>query len=63
MIQILVIFLIRLLIVFVVDSEGKITYGSKTESNVTIEVINEKPDLEKKVIDKDNTETEDTVTA
>ena len=47
-------------IVFVVDSEGKITYGSKTESNVTIEVINEKPDLEKKVIDKDNTETEDT---
>ena len=47
-------------IVFVVDSEGKITYGNKTEANVTIEVINEKPDLEKKVIDKDNNATEDT---
>lgn len=47
-------------IVFVVNSEGKITYGNKTEANVTIEVINEKPDLEKKVIDKDNNATEDT---
>lgn len=47
-------------IVFVVDSEGKITYGSKKEANIAIEVINEKPDLEKKVIGKDNVPTEDT---
>lgn len=39
---------------FVVGADGKITYNGKTESNITITVKNEKPDLTKEV--KDRTE-------
>lgn len=42
---------------FVVGSDGKITYGRKTENNITITVTNEKPDMTKQV--KDRTSTSD----
>lgn len=37
---------------FVVGSDGKITYGGKTENNITITVNNEKPDMTKQVKDR-----------
>lgn len=37
---------------FVVGANGKITYNGKTESNITITVKNEKPDLTKEVKDR-----------
>lgn len=40
---------------FVVGSDGKITYGKKTENNITITVTNEKPDMTKQVQKRDNT--------
>lgn len=47
-------------IVFEVTKAGNIVYDGKEEKNITIDVINEKPDLEKKVIDKDGNAQEDT---
>lgn len=37
---------------FTVTAEGKITYGGKTENNITITVNNEKPDMTKEVQDR-----------
>lgn len=42
---------------FVVGSDGKITYGGKTENNIAVSVTNEKPDMTKQV--KDRTSTSD----
>lgn len=42
---------------FVVGSDGKITYGGKTENNIAVSVTNEKPDMTKLV--KDRTSTSD----
>ena len=37
---------------FTVNPDGKITYGSKTEANATIQITNEKPDITKEVKDR-----------
>ena len=37
---------------FVVGSDGKITYGGKTENNIAVSVTNEKPDMTKQVQDR-----------
>ena len=37
---------------FVVGSDGKITYGGKTENNIAVSVTNEKPDMTKQVKDR-----------
>lgn len=38
---------------FIVTPEGKITYGDKTDNNITIPVKNEKPDMTKQVKERD----------
>ena len=37
---------------FTVTSEGKITYGGKTDNNIKVSVTNEKPDMTKQVQDR-----------
>ena len=37
---------------FTVTSEGKITYGGKTDNNIAVSVTNEKPDMTKQVKDR-----------
>lgn len=37
---------------FTVTSEGKITYGGKTDNNIKVSVTNEKPDMTKQVKDR-----------
>lgn len=44
---------------FEVGTDGKITYGEKTDANITIPIVNDAPDIEKNVI-KNNEDKTDT---